>query len=78
MDRKVAALLIAILIQSVSSALIFIEGVPVDKLTLLRAQVALDIWELDLMQNYNKTTESPLNIRRNTDRVTQALEALSD
>jgi hypothetical protein len=78
MDRKLVALLVAILIQSCSSALIFIEGIPVDKLTLLRAQVALEIWELDLMQNYNKTTVSLLNIRKNTDRVTETLQALSD
>lgn len=44
MNRKVAALVVVLLIHSCSSALIFIEGLPVDKLTLLRAQVALDIW----------------------------------
>jgi hypothetical protein len=44
MNRKVVALIVLVLIQSCSSALIFLQGIPVDKLTLLRAQVALDTW----------------------------------
>lgn len=78
MNRKAVVLLVALFIQFCSSALIFIEGIPVDKLTLLRAQVALDIWELDLMQNYGKATENVLNIKKDTDRVTNTLHALSE
>jgi hypothetical protein len=47
---------LAFLVQACQSALIFIPGIPVDQLSLLRAQVALNIWEFDLMRNYGKPT----------------------
>lgn len=68
---------LALLAYPSLNALIFIPGVPVDQLSLLKTQIALNIWELDLINNYGKPTESPLNIKRNTDRVAQYLDNLS-
>jgi uncharacterized membrane protein len=71
-------LLISLLLNPFLSALIYIPGIPVDQLSLLRAQIALNIWEIDLMENYGKPTENALNIKRNTDRVAQNLQVLSE
>lgn len=70
-------ILLGLLGQVAIPTLIFVPAIPVDKLSLLRAQLALNIWQLDLINNYGKPSENLLNIKKNTDRVTENLQNLS-
>ena len=69
--------LLLLLFFSSNSTLIYVEGVPVDNYSLLRAQVALSRWENTLNNNYRKPFENRWTIRTRTDQVDNQLKNLS-
>ena len=71
------ALLFLCLLHQSSAALIFIPGVPVHRITLLRAQVALNRWQRELDRNYGKASENPIRSYYNTMRVNRMMARIS-
>ncbi len=51
------------------SALIYFPQLPVDKVTLFKAQIALNNWQRELDTTYGTSRESPKNIKKSTDLV---------
>lgn len=61
--------ILVLLFEIFVPALIYVPGIPVNRLTLLKAQVALNRWQLDLINHYGKASENPYRTKFNTDLV---------
>ena len=66
-----------LLLQVASSALIYYPQIPVDQITLYKAQVALDNWEKILQDTYGTPYERPTKIKQQTDLVVGELAKVS-
>ena len=59
------------------AALIYYPELPVDRKTLIKAQIALDNWKRNLDNTYATNKESPRKIRKDTDLVVGQLQELA-
>ena len=78
MSRIVTIVLIAFLAYTTTSALIYYPELPVDKTTLIKAQIALNRWDRCLDNTYNTCYENPRKIKRKTDLVVGQLRKVRD
>lgn len=61
--------ILALTLYSVAAALIYYPQLPVDKVTLFKAQIALNNWQRNLDTTYGTPAENPNKIKRDTDLV---------
>lgn len=78
MEKQLLILVcLCLLLPQALGALIYYPQLPVDKVTLFKAQIALNNWQRDLDQTYGTPKENPQQIKKNTDLVVGELGEMS-